>query len=335
MMKRLTLFLGPARLRAIFLLLAITGLLSLILNAVTADWVRPVQSLLALTFIIGAAGIVWTSLDAYDRGRWLSTMLPAIGAVLIGFLFLPQYALLFMGAAVGWVVAGIFLFNPGGPMQYQQAVKHLRKNEYEDAVRIMDKLIREEPKNPNHYRFRAEVLRIWGKLSRAKRDYKTMTELAPDSAVAFNGLAEVYLQSGEYPVAHDAALKAYELAPGEWVASYNLGMIEDRLGESSAAVEHLNESLKAKVPDVRHRLLIYLYLVRAHARLGDFEQASADLTLLKKQRDGLKEWETIFSSDQAETLRQVIEDDVRTAEALIQGEISPQQLAQTRENTVQ
>lgn len=327
MIKRLTLFLGPARLRALFLLLAVTGLLSLILNAITADWVRPAQSGFALIFIVGAGWIVWTSLDPYDRGRWLSTLLPAVGAVIIGLLFLPQYALLFLGAAVGWVVAGIFMFNPGGPMQYQQAVKHLRKNEYEQAVKVMDQLIREEPKNANHYRFRAEILRIWGKLSRAKRDYRTMTELAPDSAVAFNGLAEVYLQSGEYADAHAAALKAYQLAPNEWVAAYNLGMIEDRLGEADAATQHLNESLAAKVPDVRHRLLIYLYLVRAWARLGDLERANAELNTLRKQRDGLKEWETIFSSDQATTLKQVIEGDVRTAEALIQGELTPQQLA--------
>jgi tetratricopeptide (TPR) repeat protein len=327
MLKRLTLFLGPARLRTLFLLFAITGLLSLILNAVTGDWVRPVQSGLALIFILGAGWIVWTSLDPFDRGRWLSTLLPAVGAVIIGFLFLPDYALLLIGGAVGWVVASVFLFSPGGPMQYQQAVKHLRKNEYEEAVKIMDKLVREEPKNPNHYRFRAEILRIWGKLNRAKRDYKTMTELAPDSAVAFNGLAEVYLQSGEYVEAHNAALKAYQLAPDEWVAAYNLGMIEDRLGESDAAAKHLNESLAAKVPDVRHRLLIYLYLVRAWVRLGDLDRANAELNTLKKQRDGLREWETIFSSDQSETLKQVIEADVRTAEALIRGELTPQQLA--------
>jgi Flp pilus assembly protein TadD len=206
-------------------------------------------------------------------------------------------------------------------MQYQQAVKHLRKNEYEQAVKVMDGLIREEPKNPNHYRFRAEIARIWGKLDRAKRDYRKMTELDPQSAVAFNGLAEVYLQAGDFQNAHEAALKAYELAPDEWVASYNLGMIEDRLQDSQAAVEHLREALKAKVPDMRHRLLIYLYLVRAYARMGDFDAAKTELNALRKKQGGLREWQTILASEQAETLRRVIEEDIHTAEALIYGKV--------------
>lgn len=327
MIKQITLFLGAARLQALFLLLAITGLLSLVLNAVDGDWVQPAQNLLLLIFLVGAVGIVWTRLDSFERGRWLGLLLPALGAIGLGLTFLPQFLLPLIGGAVGWIIAGLFLFNPKSPMQYQDAIKHLRKNEYEQAVRIMDTLIKDEPKTANHYRFRAEILRLWGKLDRAKRDYQRMTELEPESAVAFNGLAEVYLQAGDYSKAQTAALKAYELAPNEWVASYNLGMIEDRLHESDAAIHHLQEALKVKVPDARHRLLIHLYIIRAHARLGDFNAASAQLDALKKQRNGLKEWQTILSSDQAETLRKVIEGDIQLAEALIDGKITVESLA--------
>ncbi|HEX2621585.1 MAG TPA: tetratricopeptide repeat protein [Phototrophicaceae bacterium] len=321
MIKRLQLFLGPEGARALFLLLATTGLISLILNAVPkSETVRLIQSLLVLIFVVGAAGIVWVRLDKFDRGRWLGLLAPAFGALLMGLTVLPEFFLPLAGGAVGWVLAGIFIFNPRGPMQYQEAVKHLRKNEYEQAVKIMDHLIVQEPKQPNHYRFRAELLRIWGKLDRAKRDYKKMTELEPDSAVAYNGLAEVCLQAGDYPAAREAALKAYALAPGEWVAAYNLGMIEDRLSEAKPAVDHLREALKAKVPDTRHRLLIYLYLIRAYARLGDLETAKTELKQLKKQAAGVNEWQTLFKSDQSETLRMVIEQDVKTAEALIYDE---------------
>lgn len=321
MIKRLNLFLGPERVRALFLLLAITGLLSLILNSVEAEWVTTVQTLLVIAFIVGAGVIVFTRLDPFDRGRYLGLLAPSIGAVILGLTLLPQFLLPLLGGAVGWVIAGLFLFNPRGSMQTQQAVKHLRKNEYAEAVKVLDGLIREEPQNANHYRFRAEVLRLWGKLDRAKRDYRKMTELDPESAVAFNGLAEVYLQAGEYANAREAALKAYELAPEEWVASYNLGMIEDRLGESQAAIEHLREALKAKVHDTRHRLLIYLYLIRAYARLGDTAAAEAEVANLKKQRGGLREWQTILESEQAETLRKVIQSDIQTAEALIDGKL--------------
>lgn len=329
MIKRVTLFLGPERLRLLFFLLATTGLLSLILNTVDAEanaWVRPAQTLLALTFVLGTAVIVWTRLDRFDRGRWLGLLAPAVGAILLGLLVLPQFLLPLLGAAFGWVIAGLFVFNPRGPMEYTKAVKHLRRSEYEDAVKIMDGLIRENPKTASHYRFRAEILRIWGKLDRAKRDYRKMTELEPDSAVAWNGLAEVCLQAGDYPAAQQAADKAYQLAPDEWVAAYNLGMIEDRTGQAAAAVGHLREALKVRVPDTRHRLLIYLYLIRAYVRLNDLTAAETELATLKKQRGGIQEWRTIFASDQADTLRAVLEADVNTAEALLNGTLTPADL---------
>lgn len=332
MIRRFGLFLGPQRLRALFILLASTGLSSLILSAMDtggAAWLSGAQTLLALIFAVGATGIVISALEPYERGRWLGILAPSFGMVLLTLTVLPQLSGLLLGGAVGWALAGAFIFRPRAPMQYQAAIKHLRKNEYEAAVRAMDALIREESRQPNHYRFRAEVLRIWGKLALARRDYKKMAELAPDdgvAAVAYNGLAEVYLQEGNYTEARKAALQAYGLAPGEWVAAYNLGMIEDRLGEAEAAVGHLREALAAKVPDARHRLLIYVYLMRAHLRLGQPDAALALLPELKQQRAGLKEWRTIMSSDQAHTLRAVIAADVDTAEALLDGRLTPDAL---------
>ena len=323
MIKRFTLFLGPARLQSLFFLLAATGLISLLLNVFVRqyDWVQPAQSALALAFVAGVVVIVGGRLDPAERGRWLAIFVPALGLFLLGLLFLPQYLLPLIGAAVGWVVAGAFLFRGRLPMEYQRAVKALRKSEYAEAVKIMDGVIKDEPKNAQHYRFRAEILRVWGKLDRARRDYTTMTELEPDSAVAFNGLAEVNLQFGDFPRALDAAKRAYALAPEEWVALYNLGMIEDRLGQSADVIEHLQQALKLRVPDVRHRLLMYFYLARAYARLGDQPSAQAQVAALRKQRSGLKEWQSILKNEQAATLRAVIGPDVDAAEALADGSL--------------
>jgi tetratricopeptide (TPR) repeat protein len=240
--------------------------------------------------------------------------------------FLPDMLALTMGLALGWVLAGMFIFKPRGPMQYQKAVKLLRKSEFADAVKEMDALIREEPQDPNHYRFRAEILRVWGKLDRARRDYEKMTQLAPDSAVAFNGLAEVTLQAGRYDEARVAALKAFELAPDEWVAAYNLGMIEDRLGEAEGAAEHLNLALQQRIGDVRHRMLIHFYLVRAYARLGQMEDADAAVQAIRKHRSGLDEWQVILDSPQAATLRAVIADDVAAAARLADDQMTPVEL---------
>ncbi|MDZ4763703.1 MAG: hypothetical protein SGI73_04065 [Chloroflexota bacterium] len=240
---------------------------------------------------------------------------------------LPQYILPLVGAALGWIVAGMLLFRVRAPMQYQQAVKFLRKNQLPEAVMAMDDLIKAEPNESGHYRFRAELLRVWGKLDRARRDYGKMIELEPESALAYNGLAEVELQAKHYDPALVAAQKAADLAPQEWVALYNLGMIEDRLGRSVEVVGHLARALELNVPDVRHRLLIHLYLARAHARIGDADAAARSLDALKKQTNGVIEWNTILQSEQAAALRDAIGDDVKAASALIAGELDVMALA--------
>lgn len=324
MFERFRLFLGPARLRTLFFLIALTGLASLILNVIVDQygWVRPVQSLLALLTVVGVLVIIGGRLEPEDRGRWAALLLPALGAVTLGLTVLPHLLLPLTGAAVGWVVAGLFLFRSRAPIEYQKAIRHLRKNEYEAAVKAMDGLIKSDPDDPNHYRFRAELLRLWGKLDRARRDYVRMTELDPNSAVGYNGLAEVSLQDGDFVRAHEAACKAAELAPDEWVALYNLGMIDDRLKQNADAILHLQQALELKVPDVRHRLLIHFYLARAYSRTDDMENATEQLTAIKKHRSGLEEWQKILENEQAATLRSVLGADVQVVQDLVDDKLA-------------
>jgi tetratricopeptide (TPR) repeat protein len=330
MFERFRLFLGPSRLRSLFFLIALTGLLSLVLNVIIDqyDWVRPVQSLLAIVAVAGISVIVGGRLDREDRVRWAALLLPSLGAVALGLTVLPNLLLPLLGAAFGWIVAGLFLLRSRAPMEYQKAIRHLRKNDYEAAVKAMDGLIKAEPNDANHYRFRAELLRLWGKLDRARRDYAQMTELDPSSAVGYNGLAEVSLQSGDYERAHEAAQKAAELAPDEWVALYNLGMIEDRLKDCQNAIQHLTRALELNVPDMRHRLLIHLYLVRAYVRCNDVENAKEQLKAMKRHRSGLEEWQKILENEQAATLRAVLGADIRVAQDLLDGKLALAVLAE-------
>lgn len=328
MIQRLQLFLGPARLRLFILLLGGTGLISLILNSIVDvyDWVRPAQSLLVLVFLVGAALIFGGRMERAERLRWALVLAPAVGALALAF-FLPDLSLVFVGAAFGWVVAALFSLRSRARIEYQRAIKLLRKEQYAEAVKIMDALIQQEADDPNHYRFRAEILRLSGKLGQARRDYHKMIEIAPEMAVGYNGLAEVCLQAGDYAEAREAALGAYQRAPQEWVAPYNLGMIEDRLNMPEAAVEHLQAALALRVPDARHRLLIYLYLIRAYSRLGDAAGAQDSLHALKQHKHGLEEWQSILANSMAATLREVLAADVETAQALIDGKLDVIQLA--------
>lgn len=323
MLKRMQIFLGPRNFRALISLLAITGLASLALNIVadTSDLAPALQTLLLLVFIVGAAYLVMARLPSEERKRWLAVILPSILVMGIGSLAAPHASGLFLGAGLGWMVAGIFIFrNAGGPRRYKAAVKAMRKGDYRAAVAEMTAQIKDEPKRAEHYRFRAELHRLSGDLKSARRDYTRMTELAADSAVAYNGLAEVELQAGRFAAARQAAQIAQKLAPEEWVAAYNLGMIEDRLADHAAVIHHLTRALELKIPDSRHRLLAHLYLNRAYHGLGERDAAARALEALKSERAGLEEWQVIMSADEAQALRDVLKDDIESARRLIEGQ---------------
>jgi tetratricopeptide (TPR) repeat protein len=323
-------WLGEGRFWLLIGMLISTGIASFAVQFIQTESALVFQNMLVAAFFIGAIAIIAPRMNREELSRWAAILLPAFGLVVLGLFFLPNYLAAFMGGAFGWVLIGLFLFRSNKTrMEYQKAIKALRKNDYQSAIEVMDAVIKTETEDPNHYRFRAEILRLWGKLDRARRDYQEMLNRSKndaDRAVAYNGLAEVDLQAGRYQTALEAAQKAYELAPDEWVAAYNLGMIADRMGNNSLAIESLEKALAAKMPDSRHRLLVYLWQARAYARSQQASAAETAVANLKKESSGLKEWQKILPDEQAAVLRDVLEADVKLAEKLLSGEINPAQL---------
>lgn len=324
-------WLGEERFSAFVGMLVTTGIASFVLQFSGQENALVFQNILVLAFLVGAVLIFGTRISPEQRLRWAAILLPAVGLIVLGLLFFPQYILGFIAGGLGWVTAAMLLFGPRrAPMQYQDAIKAMRKNDYKTAVGLMDDLIKVETDVPNHYRFRAEMLRLWDKLGRARRDYQTMIDHSQndaDRAVGYNGLAEVDLQAQKYEDALVSAQKAYELAPDEWVAAYNLGMIADRLGDSELVIDSLEKALAAKMPDSRHRLLVYLWQVRAYTRLNRLDEAHAAIENMKQEKSGLKEWQKILPDEQAKVLRDVLEADVNVAEKLVSEAIDTEALA--------
>ena len=323
MIKRFRIFLGPRRFKLLMAWLAATGLASLMLNALVgqAAWAVALQTALLIAFLLGAAVLILGRLPGEERKRWLAVIIPAALAIILGSLAQPQLTGLFLGAGLGWMAAGIFVFRSfGAPRNYRKAIKAMRKREYDTAIETISELVKTEPQRVEHYRFRAELFRLAGKLKQARRDYQKMIELDSQSAVAYNGLAEVELQARHYPQALAAARQAHQLAPDEWVALYNLGMIEDRLQASESAVGHLQAALELRIPDSRHRLLAHLYLLRAYVRLGHQPQARQALAAMKSEKSGLDEWQVIMSADDAQALREMLSQDIDLAGAFIHDE---------------
>jgi predicted Zn-dependent protease len=330
--RRITNWLGPVRARIIFVLLAVTGLGSLMLNAVGTNppWVASVQSGLLVAFMFGTAVTVLTRYSADERRQVGLAVIPALVAVSLGLMF-PSLLLFFAPVGIGWLLIALISMRGRVRREYQAAIKHMRNREYNEAIKVMSDLIKEESENPEHRRFRAELYRLSGKIRKARADYEKVIELTPDSGIGYNGLAEVYLQDGEFQSALGYAKRALALEPDQWVAPYNLGMIEDRLDLWPDAVEHLQAALRVGVPDSRHRLLIHLWLARSYYRQGKPAEAEAEIRKLKREQGGLQEWKTIFESEEAAVLRDVLLDDVQLAEKLAEGETSLDALAKVAE----
>jgi len=320
-------WLGPGRTRAIFILFALTGLFSLMLNAVQPreDWVTLTQSGLAVGFLVGAAVIVLGRFDRDERRQVLIVIGPALVALSLG-LFVPSIAPATLVIAAGWIVISVIIGRAGIRQEYQKAIRFMRKGEYQSAIDIMTDLIKEEGQNADHRRFRAELYRLMGNLKRAEADYKKVVELMPKSGVGYNGLAEVCLQDLRYQEAREYGLKALALEPNEWVPAYNLGMVEDRMGLWAEAAEHLRGALAAKIPEGRHRLLAHFWLLRAAANLGDSNGVEAASRALRAEKKALAEWKMIFEVEGSTTLRNVLAADVALAERLIKGENKPEDL---------
>src|SRR4051812_30288063 len=123
MIRRAQIFLGPSYSRLLVAWVAITGLLSLVLNVVVNQytWVRPVQSIIVVVFLIGLVVIFFIRLSAEERGHWAAILLPALVAITIGLMLAPQLALLFMGLAVGWIIAMLLITRNRMPIEYRQA----------------------------------------------------------------------------------------------------------------------------------------------------------------------------------------------------------------------
>ena len=323
MLKRFRIFLGPERFNLLLGLLIGTGILSIVLLAIQEPWSVTLQTLSFVVFIVGAALIIGSRMDREQRRTWLAVLAPGFGLVLLGNLF-PSLRALFWGGAFGWVLVGLMIFGrTRAPQQYRDAIKAMRKNDFKSAVDEMTDLIKAEPDVANHYRFRATLFRLWSKPDRARRDYNKMLEISDDLAAqveAYNGLSELETQQGHYDEALKAALQARDLVPEQWVASYNVGMIYDRLKQPDEALTALDQALKLKIPDVRHRLLVHLWRVRAYARKDEMQAADAALDRMRREQAGLREWQTIMQSEQAETLRTVLAADIQTAADILNGD---------------
>ncbi|WP_119072266.1 tetratricopeptide repeat protein [Aggregatilinea lenta] len=314
-------WLGPDRTRvAAALLIGIGALLiGLQVAYADADWLAQAQIGMIWLFVAGMMVVVSTQLAPRVRQRFWTAVGPGLALLALG-IVVPDYAVFLAGGGFGWLIIAPIVLRTHVRMEYQQAIRYMRHGQLDEAIAQMDGLVEAEPEDPDHHQFRADLHRLAGHPERAQSDYEQVIRLDPDSSLGYIGLSEVRAQSGDYAAARGPAQQALEREPDSWLPAYNLGMIEDRLAEPQAAIEHLQNALKVGLPHRRYHITTRLWLARAYMRLGQRDEASEQIKALREAHDALEDWEIVFESEQAALLRALMEPDIRLAARLVRGE---------------
>ena len=303
--------------RGVILLWGLTGLISLVLNAITPSPVsRGAQTAVLLIAVFATfAWLLWF-LGVRTWRDMILILAPALGIFLLGWLLLPSLLLPFLGAGLGWLVVVAFLLRKQVPAAQRDAIRHWRRGDFSAAIRALDELIRQSDDDAQRL-LRAQILLAWGKPGRAARDIQEVCLRQTENAAAFNLLAEARIQTGDWHGASEAGERALALAPQDWVAAYNLGMIADRQGDADRTIEMLKRAQELRISARRHRAMTWLWLARAHCRRGEEIAARECLNHLRDDKAAIREWVRLLGEETALPLRALVADDVALAEQLV------------------
>ncbi|MCY3835831.1 MAG: hypothetical protein OXF83_05235 [Anaerolineaceae bacterium] len=304
--------------RGVILLWGLTGLLSLVLYAfIPGDVSRGIQTAVVWVALLGTFAWLLRFLGIQSWQDLSLILAPAIGLILLGWLFFPAGLMALWGAAIGWLIVVAFLLRKQVPAAQRNAIRQWRKGDHAAAVRTMDDLIRQGDED-DHRLLRAQILLSWSKPGRAERDIREVCRRQPENAAAHNLLAEARIQAGDYASAGEAGERALALAPQDWVAAYNLGMIADRQQDAAKTVAMLRRAQGLQISAGRHRALTWFWLARAHCRLGEECAARECLQQLRAEKKAIAEWLQLLADEAAQPLRVLVAEDVTLAQQLVQ-----------------
>ena len=134
----------------------------------------------------------------------------------------------------------------------------LAKKDYAGATAKLDALIAQRPREPQARFLKGIVQTEQGQTDAAFATFRGLVEDYPELPEPHNNLAVLYAQKGEYGLARDELEAAIAAAPDYAVAYENLGDIYARLAavnyEKAAARDARNAALPVKLRMVRSAL---------------------------------------------------------------------------------
>jgi len=118
---------------------------------------------------------------------------------------------------------------------------------YAEAIEDLDVLVKLEPKDPAHYRFRgslrAKMKDLW-QIEKAESDYGAAIALQPENASLYVQRAIVRLRLDQIEGARSDCERAVGIAPKDAAARYLRGLARRKLNDEQGAAEDIHEAIK-------------------------------------------------------------------------------------------
>lgn len=169
-------------------------------------------------------------------------------AKLIGFVT-PEYVVWNYSEQDGSLVA-----------RYARAIAAYRQNKVDEALRLTDSLLKDEPKNPYFLELKGQMLSDFGRPGEAVPYYRQAVELVPSSGLIRTAYAHVLIEtSGNDPQQLEAAIGQLERAQREEPRSTRiyrlLATAYGKIGDDSLAKLYLAEEalLQRRLPQARQQ----------------------------------------------------------------------------------
>lgn len=151
--------------------------------------------------------------------------------------------------------------GPGVADLGQQADASLHEGRWDEAEKLLEKLVILEPRNPEAYNNLGVALKRLGKREKAYEQYKKALAIEADYPPALNNLGVLYLADGKLPEAALQFQKGIQVKPDYAEPYFHLAMIEEAEGKAEEARKNyqkfidLSPQLEAPfLLELRHRV---------------------------------------------------------------------------------
>ena len=163
----------------------------------------------------------------------------------------------------------------------EQAWKLAAHGRQEEAIRLLNDAIRQDPDDPDARLLLGSLLSEAGHREEAFLQLNEAVRLRPSSAEAWNTLGEAYSNFGFAVAARQTFEKAVEIDPKSGIAQLNLGRSlleghELRDEEVAVVAGHLDRAIHLLKPDADAATAHYLR-AKVYARQGSTRQAASEL----------------------------------------------------------